>query len=267
MLSVLTLNIAAAARPRAQALLAWLAARDDDVLVLTETSSGVGTAYLLDRFRQAGWLAEHATDLAGERGTAVLSRLPATPRPELTAAITPAGRAVALTLATRPAVTVLGVYVPSSDRAPAKVTRKRGFLATLLAASGALPTPDRDHLVLAGDFNVVARDHQPPYRGFLDFEYALLGNLAERGLVDAHQHLAPDTPVYSWLGRAGAGYRFDYIHTGSQLQSAIRDSAYLHQPREQRLSDHAAVTVTLDVSVAARLRVDTAALADTGTLF
>jgi exonuclease III len=265
-LSVLTVNIAAAARPRAEALLAWLAARDDDVLVLTETSGGAGTAYLLDRFRQAGWLALHAADLAGERRTAVLSSLPATPRPELTAASTPAGRAVALTLATRPAVTVLGVYVPSSDRAPEKVTRKRGFVTTLLAAIDALPSQDRDHLVLAGDYNVVARDHQPPYRGFLDFEYALLDDLAERGLVDAHQHLAP-TPRSQLDGAGGRRLPVRFIHTGSQLQAAIRGGAYLHEPREQRLSDHAAVTVTLDVPVGGRLAVDAEALADTGTLF
>jgi exonuclease III len=174
---------------------------------------------------------------------------------------------VALTLATEPAVAVLGVYVPSSDRAPEKVTRKRSFVTTLLAALDALPTQDRDHLVLAGDYNVVARDHQPPYRGFLDFEYALLDDLAGRGLVDAHRHLAPDAPVYSWMGRAGAGYRFDYIHTGSSLRAAIRGGAYLHAPREQRLSDHAAVTVTLDVRIGGRLVVDAEALADTGTLF
>ncbi len=54
MLSILTVNIGAAARQRAEVLLAWLAARPEDVFVLTETSNGPGTAYLLEQFRTAG---------------------------------------------------------------------------------------------------------------------------------------------------------------------------------------------------------------------
>jgi exodeoxyribonuclease-3 len=54
MLSILTVNIGAAARERAEVMLRWLAGRPEDVLVLTETSGGAGTAYLLERFHDAG---------------------------------------------------------------------------------------------------------------------------------------------------------------------------------------------------------------------
>src|SRR5512142_1658274 len=158
MVSILTVNIGAAALPRAQALLGWLAHRDVDVIVLTETSDGPGTAHLLDQYRQAGWHVTHAERLGGERGTAVLSRLATTDRPELTQGITPYGRAVAVTLGTPAAVTLLGVYVPSSDRAEDKIGRKRRFLETLLEALDALPANDARRLVVAGDYNVVSRD-------------------------------------------------------------------------------------------------------------
>src|SRR2546427_161524 len=71
MLSILTVNIGAAATARAGELLRWLAARPEDVFLLTETSNGSGTTYLLDRFRQAGYAIVHSPDANGDRGTAL----------------------------------------------------------------------------------------------------------------------------------------------------------------------------------------------------
>ena len=56
MLSFLTVNIGAASRERAEALLAWLAKRSEDVFLLTETSAGTGTDYLLGQFPAAASL-------------------------------------------------------------------------------------------------------------------------------------------------------------------------------------------------------------------
>ncbi|MBT8227074.1 MAG: endonuclease [Dactylosporangium sp.] len=267
MLSLLTLNIAAAALPRAQALRSWLTAQDADILVLTETSGGPGTRHVLDRYRQAGWHTSHAANLNGDRGTAILTRLPATIRPEITDGITPAGRAVAVTVDSTPAVTVLGIYVPSSDREQAKIGRKREFIRTLLGALDRLDEVDRQHLVLAGDYNVVSRDHQPPYQGFLPFEYDLLDNLATQSLTDAHQHLHPGTTVHSWYGRGGNAYRFDYIHTGQAITPVVLGCDYLQEPRTTKLTDHAAIRLTCDIAVDKRLPVDEELLTDAGTLF
>ncbi|MBN1173830.1 MAG: endonuclease/exonuclease/phosphatase family protein [Micromonosporaceae bacterium] len=267
MLSLLTLNIAAAALPRAQALRNWLTSQNTDILVLTETSDGPGTRHLLDRYRQAGWHTTHAASLNGDRGTAILTRLPAAIRPEITAGITPAGRAVAVTVDTTPETTILGIYVPSSDREQSKIGRKREFVRTLLAALDRLDATDREHLILVGDYNVVSRDHQPPYQGFLPFEYDLLDDLTARGLTDAHQHLHPTAPVHSWFGRGGNAYRFDYIHTGDAITPTIQGCDYLQDPRTSQLTDHAAILVAADLDVEKRLPVDDEILTDTGTLF
>src|SRR6266498_1022402 len=68
MLSILTVNIGAASRERAEVMLGWLASRTEDVFILTETSSGAGTTYLLERFRQAGFAVVH-TPHAARRAT------------------------------------------------------------------------------------------------------------------------------------------------------------------------------------------------------
>src|SRR5688572_27967769 len=74
-LSILTVNIGEASRERAEAMLRWLAARPELVLILTETSSGAGSAYVLDRFRRAGNVVVHTPGDNSDRGTAIVSRV------------------------------------------------------------------------------------------------------------------------------------------------------------------------------------------------
>lgn len=266
MLSVLTLNVQAAALPRAQRLLAWLNAREDTLIILTETSNGPGTAHLLGQCRAAGLYVAHTPSPDGDRGCVIISRLPATARPDLLAGISLPGRAAIATLDTDPAVTVLGLYVPSSDRAPDKVAKKRFFLTSVLDGLCKLSDSQRAHLIVGGDYNVVSRHHQPRYLGFLPFEYDFLDALDRLGLVDAHQRLHPGVQAYSWIGRGGNGYRFDYLHIGAALTPYLARCDYLHQPRDQKLSDHAAVAATLRLTVD-HLAMATAPLAEAATLF
>jgi exodeoxyribonuclease-3 len=261
-LSLLTFNLQAAALPRAGRILTWLQARDDHAVVLTETSNGPGTAHLLDQCRRAGMFVEHRRSTDGDRGCAVISRIPATSQPTLTAGISLPGRAVAVTLHTEPATTLLGIYVPSSDRAPAKISKKEAFLASTLEAIAGLSEHQRRHLVLAGDYNVISRDHQPRYPVFRAFEYAFLGQLTDLGLTDIHQHLHPGNQVHSWYGRGGNGYRFDYFHTGAAITAVTTDCAHLEEARTRQLTDHDAVTLTVARTVTRQLPItstDTAA--------
>ncbi|MEH1130156.1 endonuclease/exonuclease/phosphatase family protein [Micromonospora sp. CPCC 206061] len=267
MLSLLTLNIQAAAKPRAQALLAWLDERADDLVILTETSTGEGTAYLLNQARQAGLTIVKTPDPPGERGVAILSRVPIIARPDLAAGVTLPGRVAAATIPGEPDITVLGVYVPSSDRAPAKVARKRDFIASLLAALKALPATSKSRLVLGGDYNVIRRDHQPSYRGFLPFEYAMLDTLDAHALVDAQRLCSPGVQEHSWIGRSGNGYQFDYFHIGAELAGRLETCRYLHEPRERGLSDHAAVSLCLHMPVPAGLPIDASGMSGAGALF
>ncbi len=249
MLTVLTLNVQAAALPRAGRLAAWLETRDDHIVVLTETSNGPGTAHLLDGSRSAGLTVAHSRSPDGDRGCAIISRLPTTARPDLLGGVSLPGRALAVTIDAEPAVTVVGLYVPSSDRAPDKVTKKRAFLSSVLDALRSMGDRQRAHLLLAGDYNVISRDHQPRYPGFLPFEYDFLDALTQLGLTDAHQRLHPGVQAHSWIGRGGNGYRFDYLHTGAALTTHLAACDYLHQPREQKLTDHAAVAASLNIQV------------------
>ncbi|REF00735.1 endonuclease/exonuclease/phosphatase family protein [Thermomonospora umbrina] len=267
-LSVLTVNIGAAARPRADRLLQWLTGRDDDVVLLTETSAGPGTAHLLDRFARAGYTVVNTPDDA-DRGAALISRVPVLDDrlPSLDKVSVP-GRVAAAVLDTRPRLYVIGVYVPSRNRSTAKTDRKQRFTATVLDALTALPDEHRDGLLLSGDHNVIARTHHPPLPGFLPFEYDFLDRLGAFGLVDVHDHHHPHAPhPHSWIGRTGDRYRYDYLHLARPLTGRITDCSYLHDTREQRLTDHAAVTATLRLDHTPRLPVTPITEADDNALF
>ncbi len=268
MLSILTVNIGAASRERAETMLRWLATRPEPVLVLTETSAGAGTAYLLDRFRRAGYAVVHTPDGNGERGTAIVSRVAvAKPLSARFAGVTIPGRVAAAVLDTDPAIAVLGVYVPSRDRSADKTEKKETFVRSLLRALDELPPELRDRLVVGGDYNVIARNHRPLHPGFLPFEFGLLEALEAHGLVDAHERCSPGGQAYSWIGRSGDGYRYDYFHVGRELAGRITGCVYLHETREQRLTDHAAVNLALDVDRVRRLETSNPTEEEAATLF
>jgi exodeoxyribonuclease III len=268
MLSLLTVNIGAAGRERAEKLLTWLAKRHQDVLLLTETSAGPGTDHLLNQFRAAGYAVVHTPDRNGDRGTALVSRVRLHPEPfEHFAGASLPGRLAGAVLDTEPRLAVLSVYVPSRDRSLDKTEKKQAFITSLLARLDAMPDEPRGRLVIGGDYNVIARDHQPRHPGFLPFEFGLLEALERHGFVDAHQHCTPGTQAHSWIGRTGDGYRYDYFHVGHELGDRITACAYLHETREQRLTDHAAVSLDLDVEAVERLDTTELLGGDEGMLF
>ncbi|WP_327106635.1 endonuclease/exonuclease/phosphatase family protein [Nonomuraea glycinis] len=246
MLTAVTVNIGAASPARAERLLSWLAERDDDVILLTETSAGPGTKFLLERFQRAGYHVVKTPDIAGDRGAALISRIPLTGHePDLFDQVSIPARVAAARLDTSPRTWWVSVYVPSRDRSADKTTRKEMFITSLLKVIEQLPADQRDHLVIGGDYNVIAADHRPLHPGFLPFEFALLDTLNAVGFTDTHAHCTPDVQSYSWIGRTGDGYCYDYVHVGAELPERIRECVYLHETREQGLTDHAAVQVRL----------------------
>ena len=272
MLSVLTVNIGAASQERARLLLDWLARRPEEVFVITETSAGPGTSWMLDRFRRAGFTVIKTPDADGERGSALVCRVRVVQ--DLTAefaAVSVPCRVSAAVLGTEPAISVIGVYVPSRDRSADKTERKQRFIRTLLRAYDKLPGDLRLHAVLGGDYNVIGRNHRPLHPGFLPFEFGLLEGLRERGLADAYEHVAPGEQAYSWIGRTGDGYRYDYLHVGPGLADLISACSYLHETRQLGLTDHAAMRLALHAAATPLETgnpVDTEAAADsTLTLF
>jgi exodeoxyribonuclease-3 len=243
-----TLNVGGPSAARANRLLEFLPSLEADVLVLTETRPNPGTARLLGHYRDSGYAVAAAQSMdASERGVAVIHRAgrPVPLARELTAEVR--HRLVASEVPAGQAITVVGAYIPSRDTSPAKIARKQRFLAQMTALARHW-TGKR--LVLLGDLNIVSRRHVPRFTTFRSWEYDALEAPGRHGLVDAYALLYPGVQAHSWIGRKGAGYRYDYAFVSAGLAPYLADCEYIHGPRELGLSDHPAVVLTLDLPVA-----------------
>ena len=162
----------------------------------------------------------------------IASRLPVSRVAAAHRSVTVPCRAQGLGLGTSPALAVLGVYVPSRDRSPEKVARKEEFISSLLASIEALPAEQRRQLVLLGDYNAVARDHDPALPGFFPYEYDFHEELVCLGLRPAHE-LKPygklPAPQLDRPNRARLPLRLRSPRRRSQR--AHHRCRYLHGPR------------------------------------
>lgn len=238
-----TLNVSGPSLERAQRLWVYLVGIDADVVVLTETRPNAGTAFLLEAFRAQGYtVIAPDIDNLRERGVAVAHRVAGTVA-DSCLGVTLTHRLVIGELAMPEPVTLIGVYVPSRDATAAKIERKRSFLAEMTHVVHTHAS--RGDVIVLGDLNVVGRDHHPRYPVFRGWEYEVLDQFEQAGMRDAFRELNPGQQVYSWVGRTGDGYRYDYGFVSESLMSALLDCRYVDDARLRRLSDHAGVLMTL----------------------
>lgn len=216
-------------------------------MVLTETNGGIGTRALSEGLSARGY-ESHLTPTGQDRGVIVASRVPVVRTLTELTDVTLPWRVSGLLLDTNPRVAVVGVYVPSRDRSEAKIARKQEFITSLLEAIERLPEQIRHQLILVGDYNVISRSHRPSYRGFFSYEYEMHDQLARLGFVAAHAVRPRRVQPYSWIGRTGNGYLYDYVHVGQGLHQSVERCMYLHGSRLTGLSDHAAVAVRLKIA-------------------
>ena len=76
-LSLLTLNIANPSPERAERQLGWLVARNEDILVLTETKDSAGCRLLADAFSVAGYHVSYPKPDPGDYGVMIVCRVQA----------------------------------------------------------------------------------------------------------------------------------------------------------------------------------------------
>ncbi len=245
-LSLLTLNIANPSVERAQRQLAWLASRDEDVFVLTETKASAGCRLLADAFHTSGYAVMFPEPGPGEYGTMIASKVRAKEDHwnEQLGYLT-SRAATAVLPAPGGDVHLIGLYVPSRDASLGKTERKRRWLD---ACTAALVTNGHTagRTLLVGDLNILEPNHEPRYSFFAPFEYDFYRALLDsHGLVDAFRTLHPDSPEYSWIGRTGDGYRYDHAFCSVGLAPILVACDYVHEPRTSRLSDHSGLTVRL----------------------
>ena len=142
-------------------------------------------------------------------------------------------------------VTIVGVYVPSRDRSEAKINRKKRFVNDVCMRLPYFPK----HTVICGDFNIISREHFPKYNAFFKWEYDMFDILKENRYIESYNCLYPGKQVYSWIGRTGNGYKYDYVFVSQSMKKLIQTCSYIDTTREGdcKLTDHSAVEIKLQI--------------------
>lgn len=136
-------------------------------------------------------------------------------------------------------IEIIGVYVPSRDASEQKILRKKLFLEKLLYIFS--NNNYKGERIFCGDLNLIEPNHIPHYPFFKKWEYDFYSTLIDHNLIDAFRHIYPSKKDYSWIGRTGDGYRYDYCFVSNNLVKLLSKSYYFHTPRKNGLSDHAAI--------------------------
>jgi exonuclease III len=244
-LRLVTFNAQHAAPDRARRQAAWLGrCPDADLVVLTEVGHGPGGHALLDALAHHGYTHIHAPRPSlPDYSTVIASRrAPLEPVPTGIDVLAHRAPAVDLRIGGQ-RLRLVGLYVPSRGPAERRNENKRAFQHAVTRALPSLLAGVGGPVVVTGDLNVVEPGHVPHYPVFGRWEYDFYRSFNDTGLTDAYRALHPDTPGYSWYGRGGNGYRFDHTFlTADRL--GLTGCDYLHGPRDQGLSDHAALHLT-----------------------
>lgn len=235
-------NIAHPSLARAYKIAHWLEARQENVLVLTEASDSPGCDFLRNRLESLGFKVifpkkekDFGTLFAFKGFEAQEFKIDLNFLPYRAPAIvcqTPIGN-----------VGIIGAYVPSSVSRNEVNGKKAKFQQEFTRM---LSIQKQSNLIISGDLNVLEPNHQPRYSSLRSWEYRFYESFRKNGLIDAFRLFFPDICDYSWFSRKGNGYRYDHCFVSERLKKYTRLCKYLHEPRKDRLSDHAAMLLELN---------------------
>jgi exodeoxyribonuclease III len=248
---VLTFNAQHASPARSYRQAEWIAGQEAaDLVVITEVGSGPGGSALVTALADHGYASVLAPEPASpDYRTVLASRgAPLTPVPS-GIDVLPHRSPAATVLVGRHPVTLLGLYVPSRGPKERRNEAKRTFQQSVAAALPAFVAQYEGPVIVTGDLNVVEPGHTPHHAVFGEWEYDFYRSFSTAGLTDAYRALHPSAIEHSWFGRSGQGYRFDHAFVTARHSARIRGCAYLRSPIEQGLSDHAALSLTLTLSL------------------
>ena len=72
-------------------------------------------------------------------------------------------------------------------------------------------------------------------------------SLINMGFVDVYRYFHPQKNEYSWVGRTGYGYRYDYCFVSTNYINRIVNCGFIHETRNYKLTDHSAFMVEISL--------------------
>lgn len=247
-------------KARIEALPAWLAQAQPDVVCLQEIKS-VDEAFPRELFQDMGYHVE-THGMKAFNGVAILSKLPLE---DVTRGLPgdpldEQARWIEATVIGTRAIRVCGLYLPNGNPVPGpKYDYKLGWMERMHHRVQELLTTE-EPLVFCGDYNVIpqAQDAAKPEAWINDALYLPQSREAYRrivnlGLTDAFRAKQPAPGHYSfWDYQAGAwernnGIRIDHLLLSAQAADLLKDCQIDKAVRAgDKPSDHVPVWIELD---------------------
>ncbi|MBI4376141.1 MAG: endonuclease [Elusimicrobia bacterium] len=247
-LRVLNWNVQHPSLSRAINQYSIIAQYNADIVILTELADSEASMFLSDRLHSDGYLVAYTPPPRREYSALVAAKSGELTTLPLATQILPHRVAILRCTKNETSFLVIGLYVPSRGGAEGRNVKKMQFQS---AVENKIRTwVERDQaccVIIGGDLNVIEPDHIPRYRVFADWEYRFYRAFLDAGLVDAYRHKLNGPVDHSWIGRARDGYRFDHLFLSTPWGAAIRECGYDHSTRRSDLSDHSAMTLTVEV--------------------
>lgn len=253
---VLTCNVQRASVSRTRRQAAWLANSDADVLVLTEVSAEGSGDVMARLLADDGFGVLLPRPAANDRSRVLVACRDTEPT-DVDVGVGPMRHRCVGARVVFPAgeIGITGLYVPS--RGP-KDRRNQDKRACQELVAAMLPNVQKaldvsGPVVIAGDLNVLEPDHDPRYAIFGEWEYDFYRAFGRAGFDDAFRIKEPVRMDYSWFGRPCAdgkrhGYRFDHAFVSRAHRGAVVECRYDHSARTAGLTDHSALSVTLELA-------------------
>jgi len=247
-------------KARIEALPAWLAAAQPDVVCLQEIKS-VDEGFPREMFEAMGYRVE-THGQKSFNGVAILSKLPLE---DVTRGLPgddsdEQARWIEATVIGKRAVRVCGLYLPNGNPAPGpKYDYKLAWMARMETRARALLALE-DPTVFCGDYNVIPQDADAARPDLwttdalaLPASRAAFRRLLALGLTDAFRarNAAPAQYTF-WDYQAGAwernnGIRIDHLLLSAQAADLLRDVQIDKQVRAgDKPSDHVPIWIELD---------------------
>lgn len=249
-IKILNWNIRNPCIGRAKQQTDWILQIDADIVILTEAKYSQGCLFLCSWLESYGFKVFFPRPADKDYCVIVAIKGFVGQKVELHANFL-AHRVVSVMCETQVGkVRIVGLYVPSRGAKEKRNVDKRKFQQQIMDVLGCdLRAKRESSLIIAGDLNVLERDHVPHYPVFGEWEYAFYESFIKYGLVDAYRLVHPDTQEYSWFGRKGCGYRFDHFFISEELMQYIIDCSYVHSARNLGLSDHSGMVLVIALTM------------------
>lgn len=245
---VLVLNIGNPSIERAKRQIEWLKKRKEDIFILTETKNSQGCTAIYNYFSN-NKNTHFPLPPDNNYGVMCISNYHFTEEHSYFDETHPFYARYLnskINISKNKTIDITGLYVPSRDQSDEKIQRKKDFLEQTLKL---ICNQTNKYRIICGDFNIIDRKHNPSYSVFKEWEYDFYDELINLGYIDAYRYCNQTTNEYSWVGRTGNGYRYDYIFVSEDLKKSIQNCYFEHKTQQIKISDHSAIILELLINL------------------